>query len=397
MQDTTVETASAPAEAAPRRTAQIVLVSAAVALYWSSLYLYVPTLSNYVEGIIHDLRLVGVVSSMYGLWQAVVRLPLGIAADWVGRRKPFIVMGFVLSALGAWLMMTSESYAGLAGGRAVTGLAAAAWVPLTVLFSSLFPPREAVRATALLSLINSLSRVISTALTGQLNALGGYGLAFSLAIAVSALAAVAILPVSEPHRAPKRPSVGGITALITRRDVLLPALLSAVGQYVTWATTFTFLPLLADNLQASETIASLLVSLNLMMGMAGNLLTSVIVRRTGVMRLLYASYALLVAGALAAAFASSLPVLIVAQVLLGFGAGISYPLCMGMSIQHVDESQRATAMGLHQAVYAIGMFAGPWLSGILAQSMGLRPMFGVTAAGVALVSFALARLLRRDR
>ena len=36
-------------------------------------------------------------------------------------------------------------------------------------------------------------------------------------------------------------------------------------------------------------------------------------------------------------------------------------------------------MGLHQAVYAIGMFAGPWLSGILADAMGIRPMFGVTA------------------
>jgi MFS family permease len=36
-------------------------------------------------------------------------------------------------------------------------------------------------------------------------------------------------------------------------------------------------------------------------------------------------------------------------------------------------------MGLHQAVYAIGMFGGPWLSGLLADAMGIRPMFGVTA------------------
>jgi DHA1 family multidrug resistance protein-like MFS transporter len=36
-------------------------------------------------------------------------------------------------------------------------------------------------------------------------------------------------------------------------------------------------------------------------------------------------------------------------------------------------------MGLHQAVYAIGMFGGPWLSGLLADAVGIRPMFGVTA------------------
>jgi MFS family permease len=53
---------------------------------------------------------------------------------------------------------------------------------------------------------------------------------------------------------------------------------------------------------------------------------------------------------------------------------------MGMSIQRVADAERATAMGLHQAVYAIGMFGGPWLSGILADAIGIQPMFGVTAA-----------------
>jgi MFS family permease len=41
-------------------------------------------------------------------------------------------------------------------------------------------------------------------------------------------------------------------------------------------------------------------------------------------------------------------------------------------------------MGLHQAVYAIGMFVGPWLSGIFANALGLRPMLGITA-GMCLV------------
>ena len=55
--------------------------------------------------------------------------------------------------------------------------------------------------------------------------------------------------------------------------------------------------------------------------------------------------------------------------LAGCSSGVNYPLLMGMSIQFVAETERATAMGLHQAVYAIGMFAGPWLSGMLADSL----------------------------
>jgi MFS family permease len=50
-------------------------------------------------------------------------------------------------------------------------------------------------------------------------------------------------------------------------------------------------------------------------------------------------------------------------------------------------------MGLHQSVYSIGMFAGPWLSGILADAIGLRPMFAVTAFTCLVVSFFLTAQL----
>lgn len=386
---TTVEK-TAPATG---RRSMIILISAAVALYWGSLYFYVPTLGVYAEAKIGDLAKVGVVLSMYGLWQAVVRLPLGIAADWLGRRKPFILAGFVLSALGAWVMINAEGYNGLVAGRAITGLAAAAWVPLTVLFSSQFPAAEAVRATSLLSLINSLSRVAATGITGTLNEIGGYELAFYLAIGVAGLALLVTLPVREPARAPKRPSLSATGALVTRRDVLLPAVLSAVGQYVSWATTFGFLPLLAEKLGASGQEQSLLVSLNLAISMAGNVITGAIVRRTGNAPLLYAGFVIAAAGVGLAALAQSMTIVFLAQILIGLGFGVSYPLCMGMSIQHVDEADRATAMGLHQAVYAIGMFAGPWLSGILANAWGIQPMFAVTAAACLALGLGITRVL----
>jgi predicted MFS family arabinose efflux permease len=63
------------------------------------------------------------------------------------------------------------------------------------------------------------------------------------------------------------------------------------------------------------------------------------------------------------------------------------------SIQHVQNADRSTAMGLHQAVYAIGMFAGPALSGVLAEVMGIQPMFAVTAVGCLLLGLSGARWL----
>ncbi|MEJ2210070.1 MAG: MFS transporter, partial [Anaerolineae bacterium] len=165
-----------------RRRWLIGLYTGVTFLYWASLYLYLPTLSTYAQLKTGSLALVGTILAQYGLWQALVRLPLGIVADWLGRRKPFIVAGLLLSGLGAYLMATAGGAGGLLVGRAVTGLAAAAWVPLTVVFSSLFPADQTVRATSILNVVGSLGRVLATAATGTLNDAGGFALAFYLAL-----------------------------------------------------------------------------------------------------------------------------------------------------------------------------------------------------------------------
>jgi len=220
--------------------------------------------------------------------------------------------------------------------------------------------------------------MLATSLTGWLNEQWGYQLAFVLAAAAAALSVIIILPLQEERHPSQRPSARGIGQLIVRRDVLFPSLLSAVSQYANWGVTFGFLSILAKQLGASDIIQSILVAMNLGLVTIGNLAATAIVRRIGAKRLVYTSFLLMSLGIGGAALAFSLPMVFLAQFCMGLSQGIGYPVLMGMSIEHVAEAERTTAMGLHQAVYAIGMFSGPWLSGILADTIGLQPMFGVT-------------------
>ncbi|MBE7550629.1 MAG: MFS transporter [Anaerolineales bacterium] len=362
-------------------------------LYWASLYLYIPTLPTYIQGKVNDLALVGVILSMYGLWQAVIRLPLGIAADWLGWRKPFIIFCLALSGLGAWLIAQADSPTQLLVGRAVTGLAAGTWVPLVAVFSSQFPAHEAVRATAILTLVSSLGRMSATSLTGSLNNWGGYSLAFFLATGVAGLAILLVLPAYEQRRPVVRPSLGSTGRLITRRDVLLPAVLAAVGQYADWGITFGFMPILAKQLGGTGATQSLMVSMHLGVIALGNLAASALVNRVSSQRLVYFGFGVVALGIGLAALAPSLAVLFVAQFCLGLGQGMNGPVLLGLSIRYVADAERTTAVGLHQSVYAVGMFAGPWLSGILAEAVGLRPMFGVTACACLLVGLFIASRL----
>lgn len=373
---------------AEKRRLRIIQYFITVFLYWAALYLYVPTLPVYARTKTDNLELIGSMLAMYGLWQALLRLPLGIVSDWAGRRKPFILMGFALAGIGAWWMGSAEGITALTLGRSITGLAAATWVLLVVAFNSLFPPEDTVRATALLWFANASGRMVATAATGALNDLGGYSLAFYLAIGLAVLAMLMLLPMPEVKRAAVKPSISGIFQLTTRSDVLLPALLAAVVQYVCYATTYGFVPILAEQFGASNSVQSGMVSLNLVLLMAGNLVVTNFDKKLGSRRLLLGALGLTALSFGLLAFFRGIPGLFISQILGGLGAGISLPTLMGMSIEKVDDSRRSTAMGLHQSVYAVGMFAGPWLSGILAKAMGIQPMFGwSTAAFLGLATF----------
>jgi MFS family permease len=184
---------------------------------------------------------------------------------------------------------------------------------------------------------------------------------------------------------------------LTRRDVLLPSVLSAAVQYVIWAVSFSFMPLLAERLGATDITQSLLLSLHVGLVGLGSFVAAAVVRRIGTIRLLYVTFALLALGTATVALAPSLALVFAAQVFVSLAFGFGYPILMGLSIRDVDGAQRTTAMGLHQSVYSIGMFAGPWFSGLLADAIGIRPMLGVTAFVSLIVGWILIQLLQRKQ
>lgn len=371
-----------------KRKMTFVISCTVMFLFWVSLYLYMPTLPSYVQSRSDDLALVGVVLSMYGLWQAIFRLPFGVLSDWLNRRRPFIIIGMLLSAAGSWMMGIAGGPGLLIVGRSLTGLAASFWVIFVVVFGNLFPPERVVQATSILTLIGSIARMLSTASHGPLIEAGGYSMVFNGAAIAAAIGALLAFALPEKRISFRAPNVHSTLALISRRDVWSPACLNSVIQYMVWGIPFSFLPILARQMGASGTLLGVYTTINLALTAGGNLVAAMLARKMKNSHLGYASFILMVSAVAAAAFAQSLNWILVIYALTGFAQGIGYPVLMGMSIAHVDSNERATAMGFHQAVYAVGIFAGPWLSGILADAFGMKAMFLITVAGcVALAGF----------
>ncbi|MGA2765567.1 MAG: MFS transporter [Spirochaetia bacterium] len=290
--------------------ARIRLFAAATFLYWAALSIYVPTLPAYVKGKAASLTEVGVVLSMFGLWEAILRTPLGIIVDATGRRKPFLVGGFLLAGVGAIILARGSSLGVLTFGRALTGASSAIWAPMIVVFSSFFPSERTVYATSLIALLCALGQLAASICTGFLNAAGGYSLAFYVGGGLAAAATVVLVGIRLPRiegDSRREVSARSIASVFIRRDVLIPSFF-------------------------------------------------------------------------AAATAHSIALLFVATIAMGGANGFFFPLLMGLSIEQVDAAHRSTAMGIHQAIYAVGMFLGPWIGGIVADAVGIRWMFGAVAA-----------------
>jgi len=376
----------------PKRKIAITIVI--VFFYWVALYLFVPTLPVYVQSKVNDLAMVGVILSMYGLWQIFSRMPSGIISDWIGWRRPDIILGMALVGLGAWILSQSQTATGLLIGRSITGIGAGAWVPLVVLFTSLFPPKDVIKATAILSAVNSVGRIVGSASNGFLTNLGGYLLPFEVSVGAALVAIVAVLLLEEKRHPPQKPSFRKLGALFIRRDVLLPSLLSVILHYGDWTASFTFTPILAAQLGASNVLLSLLASMNLGMVLVGNAFSSAMSHRLGSKNLVVVCFVTQALGMVGAALAPSLWVVFLAQCAIGFAFGVGYPVLMGLSIEKVDRLEQNSAMGLHQSVYALGMFAGPWLSGILAKAIGIQPMFGIVGGSILVLGLLGQRALK---
>lgn len=145
------------------------------ALRMLGLFLILPVLSLYSREL-QDATptLVGLAIGMYGLTQALFQIPFGIISDRWGR-KPVIIMGLIIFAIGSAVAAMSETIWGVLLGRALQGSGAIAAVVMA-LAADLTREEQRVKAMAMIGttigLSFSVSLIAGPLLTGWIGVSG---------------------------------------------------------------------------------------------------------------------------------------------------------------------------------------------------------------------------------
>lgn len=384
----------------PRVSAfSIGLFAVSTFFFWASLYIYVPILPLHAQQQGASHQMVGLVVGAYGVTQFLLRVPLGVWSDRLGRRKPFISAGMLAAALGALGLALSPDPWLLFLSRALTGVAASAWVAFTVLFSSYFAAGRAVRAMSLVTFVTGIAQMVATYSGGVIAQAFGNAATFYVGVALAVAGYLLSLRLYEETRPVASPlSPERVLRIITVPLLLAVSFNAILSQYTAFVTTYAFTPIYAEQLGATQADQGFLVTANLLPYTIGMLFVSAFGDKIGNRTLVAWGMGLAAVGVFVTPLTGTFPLLVGAQALNGFGRGLAFPVLMGLSIQAVPQAERATAMGVFQSVYAIGMFAGPVVGGGIADAFGLPSVFFSTAA-VCLVSvlIGLATIPARKR
>ena len=359
----------------------VVLVGAGTFAFWLSLYLYVPVLPLHAEELGASLSMVGLVVASYAIAQLLLRIPIGVAADILGRRKPFAAGALACCAAGAVGLALSPDPWTLFTARSVVGIGAAGWVAISVLYSSYYPTHRTLYALSRLMTINTTGLLAATFAGGLISEHLGTGTAFYAAAAVGVAGMALMLAAREPGSRRR----GSYSAATFRRVARTPLLLVAGGigilaQFVTFGGSYGFVPIHAERLGASDAEVGYVTTAMLFTQVLGTLATTRIVAGLGHRATLFLASVLVSLSMLLVPCSTSVWTLMALQGLGGLARGVVNTVLIALSLRAIAPEDRATGMGVYQAIYATGMIAGPAASGYLAQASGLDAVFYLAAA-----------------
>lgn len=396
MHDTSARAGSAP-PAKLRLTATERRASISLALLFAvrmlGLFLLTPIFAVAAPALAggNDAARVGLALGAYGLTQAVMQIPLGMASDRFGRR-PIIVAGLVLFIIGGIICAMADSVNWIIVGRVIQGLGAIS-AAITAWVADATRPEVRTRAMAMvgasIGLSFAISLVLSPVLVGEFG-LSGLFWAISLMGFVCLLIASFVVPVVP--RAPRASTTVRAADVLRHLDLLrlnfgvfclhfilmalfivVPGLLSDLGGYESATLWKVYLPVI-------------LVSFVLMVPAVFYTETRHVHKKA----LDVAVIGLVVMlGAMALVTQSFYGVV---GTLIGFFVAFNILEALQPSLvsRVAPPEYKGLALGFYNTAQSLGVFLGGAVGGLLA-SRGQSPAVLLAASGLAFVWYLTAR------
>ncbi len=335
--------------------------------------------------------LVGVAIGAYGLTQALLQIPFGMLSDRIGR-KPVIVGGLLIFAVGSVVAALSDSITGVIIGRALQGSGAIA-AAVMALAADLTREEQRTKAMAMIGMSIGAAFMLALVLGPVFNNwIGVPGIFWLTAVLAIGGIAVALFLVPQPqlehcHRHRDAEPVAGQFARVLRNFDLLRLDYGILTVHMTITSIFMAVPLVLRDILGLDSSIHWQVYLPVLLGSVVLMVPFVILaEKKRKMKEIFLG-AVFVMGVAQVAFYflyTSLAGLVVALVLFFTAFNLLEAVLPSMVSKIAPAESKGTAMGIYSTSQFTGSFLGGILGGWMQGSFGFGGVFllGAVSAGL---------------
>ena len=368
----------------------VTALAAVFGLRMFGLFLVLPVMALYASALDGATPLmVGMALGAYGLTQALLQIPFGMLSDRFGR-KPLIVIGLAIFALGSVVAAMADTITGVVLGRALQGSGAIAAVVLALL-ADLTREQQRTKAMALVGMSIGASFLIALMAGPVVDRWVGVSGLFWLTMVLAIAAVVVVIwVVPTPQRMVRDPGVRPSRERL-REAFFDPQLLRMdIGIFIlhmVLTALFVAIPFELISILGLARDAHWQVYVPV-------LVASVVVMAPLLILGMRRGWTFLV-------FRLAIAILLAAQVLLFGWSAETVPLVVGLGLFFIGFNlleamlpsmmsrlapgyAKGTAMGIYNTFEFAGVFVGGALGGLSYGAWGAGGVFGLCAAATAL-------------
>jgi len=333
--------------------------------------------------------LVGIAMGIYGLTQALLQIPFGMLSDRIGR-KPVIVGGLFIFAIGSVVAALSDSITGVIIGRALQGSGAIA-AAVMALAADLTREEQRTKAMAMIGMSIGAAFLFALVLGPVFNDwMGVPGIFWLTAVLAVAGIGVTLFLVPQPeycHRHRDAEPVVGQFARVLRNPDLLRLDYGILTVHLTITSIFMAVPLVLRDILGMDSSMHWQVYLPVLLGSVVLMVPFVILaEKKHKMKEIFLG-AILVMGLAQVGFYflyTSVVGLVAALVLFFTAFNLLEAVLPSMVSKMAPAESKGTAMGVYSTSQFTGSFLGGALGGWMQGSFGYGGVFllGAISAGL---------------
>ena len=349
-----------------------------IILFWFAQYVYIPYQTPFLTAIDVSAGFIGIVVGAYGFSQMLLRIPLGMLADWHLNHKLLITLGTLLAGLASIIRVLFPNSIGFLFGNIFSGIASSTWLSFMVYFLKLRSDVSKVENMGILVMANNIGMLLGFVISSLFYTkitMKGLCILGLLAGILSCIMTIT-LPTFQFSYSSGKKSFINLISLFKNKCLLICGVLAFIQQGIQMATTMSFTSQVIKEINApsyAEGLCSIIYMCSAVL--FARLTSSKYIAKFSDRSILIVSYILLALYCFTIPLAKQVYLIYLLQIIPGVGTGILFAILNATAISNVPQKSLSTATGVFQSIYALGMTLFPIFAGQLRAKYSMNISF----------------------